>query len=328
VTIVSDTLVVEGTPDDDRILIRATRRPDTVRVVFNGRDLGRYGPVAKIVVHAGDGDDTVLLDPEVELPAELHGGSGNDHLRGGSGPDLIFGEDGDDVLVGTPGRDALDGGPGHNRLVVREPMGEIQVGPSAAGDALRILSGAYTLRPLSTEVGPIIVGGGDLRDAGIADLLKTSYQAGHAIALAGAGADDAELLRGPLGHTSGGRWDASIAPADLVAFRRATRPDGRTHESTSVLLPRVALEPLTPAQARQFGRDADTHAVEWLSGVFSATPVVPGLPPGDSGNCPGSPANCLQSLANSYQSKVLGGDSLGDQVQVVNIVWGARSFTN
>lgn len=170
-SIVGDSLVIEGTPGDDRIVIRAARRPDTVRVVFNGIDVGRYGPVTEIVVNAGDGDDTVLVGPKVELPARLNGGPGNDRLRGGSGPDLVFGEEGDDLLIGTRGRDALDTGPGSNRLVVRRPMGKIHVGPSAAGDALRILPAAYTLRPLkghrhasASELGPIIVGGADLQD--------------------------------------------------------------------------------------------------------------------------------------------------------------------
>jgi RTX calcium-binding nonapeptide repeat (4 copies) len=337
VAIVGDTLVVEGTSEDDRIVIRATQRPDTVRVVFNGVNLGRYGPVAKIMVNAGDGNDTVHLDPEVTLPARLNGGPGNDRLRGGSGPDLVFGEDGDDVLVGSPGRDALDAGPGSNRVVVRESMGIVQVSPSAAGDVLRILSRAYTLQPLGTarqhvsasELSPIIIGGTDLLDAALVDLLRTAYQAGHTIALASAGATDGELLRNLLGHTSGGRWDASIAEADLVAFRKAIRPDGRTHESTGVLLPRAAVD-MKPAQARHGQREADRLAIEWLSGVFSATPVVPDPPPalGDNGSCPGSPVNCLQTLADSYLSRTVVQGFQGSQIQIVNTVWGARSFQN
>ena len=327
-------LVIEGTPGDDRILINATHRPDIVRVVFNGVNLGPRGPVAKIVVHAGDGNDTVLVDSEVELPAELHGGAGNDHLRGGSGPDLLFGEDGDDLLIGNRGRDALDGGPGQNRVVVRESMGRILVGSSARGDVLRILSQTYTLRPLSGEqralrrngskrdIGPVIVGGGDLRDKVIVDLLQDSYRAGNAIVLASASTDDAESLRSLLGHNSGGGWDASIQQTDLVAFRRVIRPDGQTHESTSVLLPR---------QGKLVGdkRKADDSAIEWLSQVFSERPIVPGLAPGDDGTCQNVlPTECLQSLANSYQSKTRVEGSIGDAVQIVNTVWGARSFNN
>ena len=335
VEIVGDALVIEGTPGDDRIVIRATRHPDTVRVVLNGVRLGRFGPVAEIVVHAGDGDDTVLVSGAVELPARLNGGPGHDRLRGGGGPDLVFGEDGDDVLVATFGRDGLDGGQGSNRLVVRRPMGEIRVGSSAAGDALRILSKAYDLPPLdadrdgadlsATETGPIVVGPAELLDDAIVDLLSRSYQAGHTIALAGAEATDAELLRRLLGHTSGASWDAGIPQADLIAYRRAIRPDGQLHESTSILVPRQAVEGLSRAEARRGRREADMLAVEALSGVFSGTPVLTD----SDGVCMNvSPEQCLQTLASSYESKTLASNTAGMQVQLVNSVWGARSFQN
>ena len=209
-------------------------------------------------------------------------------------------------------------------------MGRIQVGPSAAGDVLRILSEAYTLRPLSTarrhlsapEVGPIIVGGSDLHDGGIVDLLRISYQAGHTIALTSANAAAEALLRSLLGHRSGGSLDASIPQADLVAFRRATRPDGRTHESTSFLPPRLAVG-LPSAQAKRGLREADARSIEWLSQVFSGTPVVPDPPPGDDG-----PIQNLLNLANSYQFHIQVSDAGGDSVQIVNSVWAARSFLN
>ena len=76
------------------------------------------------------------------------------------------------------------------------------------------------------EPGPVVVGPAELLDDDIVELLRTSYQAGHAIALTGAEAADAELLRGLLGHASGGGWSADIPQADLVAFRRAL-PAGR-----------------------------------------------------------------------------------------------------
>ena len=147
VVIVDDTLVIDGTPQDDRILISATTRRDTVRVAIGGWHAGRYGPVDRIVVNAGDGNDTVLVSPAVTLPVRINGGRGNDVLRGGSGPDVVMGEEGDDLLIGSDGHDALDTGPGRDRLIASWPMGEIHVGAAAKGDVLRILSTAYTLRP-------------------------------------------------------------------------------------------------------------------------------------------------------------------------------------
>ena len=146
--IVDGTLAIDGTTRDDRILISATTRRDTVRVAIGGWNAGRYGPVDRIVVDAGDGNDTVLVSPAVRLPVRINGGRGNDVLRGGSGPDVVMGEEGDDLLIGSDGRDALDTGPGRDRLIALWPMGEIHVGATAEGDVLRILSTAYTLRPL------------------------------------------------------------------------------------------------------------------------------------------------------------------------------------
>jgi Ca2+-binding RTX toxin-like protein len=270
----------------------------------------------------------------VELPARLNGGQGDDGLRGGAGPDLAFGEDGDDLLIASRGRDGLDGGPGSNRLVVNRSMGEIQIGSSAAGDALRILATAYDLPPLGTdrdgaplsvsEIGPIVVGAAELLDDDVVELLRSSYQAGHAIALTGAEATDAELLRDLLGHASGGSWDAEIPQADLIAFRRAIRPDGGVHESTSILLPRPEVE-LPPVEARRGAREADLLAVEALSRVFSGTPVL-----ADTENvCTGvSPEQCLQTLADSYQSNVIVQNNNPMVLQITNSAWNARSFQN
>jgi hypothetical protein len=291
--------------------------------------------VARIEVDAGAGDDVVLVGGAVELPARLNGGDDDDRLRGGAGPDLVLGEDGDDVLVASRGRDGLDGGPGSNRLVVNRSMGEIQIGSSAAGDAIRILAKAYDLPPLGTdrdgahlsasEIGPIVVGAAELLDDDVVELLRSSYQAGHAIALAGADATDAELLRDLLGHASGGTWDTDIPQADLIAFRRAIRPDGGVHESTSILLPRQAVEGLSRAESRRGAREADMLAVEALSRVFSGTPVL-----ADTGNvCAGvSPEQCLQTLADSYQSNVIVQNNNPMVLQITNSAWNARSFQN
>lgn len=333
VEIVGDTLEIEGTSEDDRILVRAGGTPDTVKVILNHQHLGRFGPIARIEIHAGDGDDTVRVSGQVELPVRINGGPGDDRLRGGSGHDLVFGEDGDDVLFASRGRDAFDGGAGSNELKLGRPTERIWVS-SASGDAARILSQAYRLVPLDTrgpaaELGPVVVGPADLADDSIADHLRTAYQAGHTIALTGAAAEHAEALRGLLGHASRAGWSEDFPQADLVAFRRAIGPDGSTGESTSILLPRQAVEGSSPAEARRGGRTADLRAVEALSQVFSGTPVVPESPP-DGGACVSVPAGnqCLQTLATYYQSTALQSNTSGDTVQTVNWAYALRSFMN
>jgi hypothetical protein len=328
VAIEGDTLVVEGGPGDDRILISGAARPDTVRVLIAGRSAGRFGPVARILVKAGDGHDRVLVNPTVTLPVRIDGGPGNDVLRGGAGPDLLKGEEGDDLLIGSRGRDALHTGAGRDRLVVSGSMGDIHVGGGARGEALRILSTAYTLRPLhagsgrTAAAGPIIVGRADLGDAAIAERVKAAYGGGHAIGLTSSDAAAMEQLRRLLGHSSGITWDASAGHVDLLVLRRATRPDGHLHEMTALLFPRVAV-PLPAGHAGHGRRKADARTVAQLSAVFSATPFAPDPAPGDNG-----PDQNLVDLATSYESQGIQSDTSGNTIQVINNLWSVRSFLN
>jgi len=71
--------------------------------------------VTKIVVDAGDGNDTVNL-AGVGKRTEINGGAGNDTLTGGSGSDTISGGAGDDVINGGAGKDSIAGGDGNDTL--------------------------------------------------------------------------------------------------------------------------------------------------------------------------------------------------------------------
>ena len=61
-----------------------------------------FGLVNSIVIDAGDGADTVLIGSDINKPATIHGGTGNDTITSGSGDDSICGDAGDDVLLGRP----------------------------------------------------------------------------------------------------------------------------------------------------------------------------------------------------------------------------------
>jgi hypothetical protein len=86
-------------------------------------------------------------------------------------------------------------------------LGAILVGPSASGEAMRILSTGYTLEPLGSAclscfgVG-VIVGPGDLDSPWIIDRLKASYEAGHAVGLTNATQAGIERLHDLLKHHS------------------------------------------------------------------------------------------------------------------------------
>ena len=73
---------------------------------------------AKVVVAAGDGNDTVTFEESSgALPAaDLQGGNGADALTGGSGADLITGGAGNDTLLGRGGIDTLFGGADNDTL--------------------------------------------------------------------------------------------------------------------------------------------------------------------------------------------------------------------
>lgn len=323
--VVGDTLIIEGTPTSDHVSIKAGRPAAVVRVVFGGRKSRKFGPVGQIVVLAGAGDDRVVVDRRVELPARLEGGTGNDCLRGGSGPDLLFGEDGDDVLIGTGGRDALHGGVGSNRVVVSGRMGAVRVGPSAGGEVLQQLTTAYTLRGLhsgddeSSEAGadrdgtltPIVLGPADLDEARIEPLLREAYDAGQAVALTNATAAHAARLRSLLGHRGAADGPEGDATAALIFVRKAPRPGGAIDHSTGIF----AHSPI-PAQAPG---DPSGRTIELLSRVFSAGAIVP-EPPGDT------PENNLIQLADSYTSRTTAENEDGSQVQIVNSVWNVRAF--
>jgi hypothetical protein len=265
----------------------------------------------------------------------------------GDGQDRVIREDNDDeendALVATESQNATNA-----TSVCLSCIGSIQVGPSASGEALRILSTGYILRPL-TDVCPdcigVVVGVADLGTPSIVERLQAFYKAGHAVALTDATPADAARLAGLIGHR-GSAWLTSGGLMQLVAYGAQQRPDGQFHLSSHILLPREAVgtAPLNKKANKRFNRLpkkvkqklqnlarreqqkqqglADSNDIQALSRIFSATPEVPEAPPGSNAQ------QRLLQLAESYQSHAIQSDSYGNQVQIVNTVWAARSFLN
>ncbi|WP_169972678.1 calcium-binding protein [Tautonia rosea] len=319
VEVIGETLVITGTEGPDRILVGFGGRSDVLRVVIDGEDRGRFGPVSQIQIDAGAGDDIVLLGQGVRQPAVIHGGAGADRLRGGSGPDQTFGGDGDDLVVGSAGRDALDAGAGRDRVVTPHRMGAIRVSKAASGAAMPHLFRTYTPQPLRATgldaTTPIVIGPADLADPSVVVRLRATYEAGQPVALTRATDADVDRLGELLGHQGGVGWDPSVPHADLVVFRNSTRPDGEAHEASTAFL--LASDRPQTAAAR---RIAGGHMLEALSQALSATAVVPETSPGD-----GSSQNLIQ-IAKSSMSSTVATDSYGNQVQIVNTVWSLRAF--
>ena len=86
--------------------------PNVVVAAFGYKET--YSGVSKVVANAGTGNDVISV--EVNVSAELHGGSGHDSLYGGSKDDQLFGEEGEDRLIGRDGNDKLYGGENNDKL--------------------------------------------------------------------------------------------------------------------------------------------------------------------------------------------------------------------
>jgi len=85
--------------------------------------------IAGFEVNVLGGDDTVVLESDIPIPATLRGGPGRDRLTGGNVADKIIGGPGDDVLSGRRGDDLLLGGPGDDHLVGGQGNDQLRGGP-------------------------------------------------------------------------------------------------------------------------------------------------------------------------------------------------------
>jgi Ca2+-binding RTX toxin-like protein len=70
--------------------------------------------VTLIVGNADSGNDTILVAPNLNVRAQLTGGTGDDQLQGGSADDVIDGNENNDTLLGGGGNDTLRGGADHD----------------------------------------------------------------------------------------------------------------------------------------------------------------------------------------------------------------------
>jgi hypothetical protein len=322
ITISGDKLSIKGTDDPDHIVVSSGGSSSLVDVAWNGRHLGRFGPVKAIELRGHGGDDVLIVKSDVSLPVLIDGGSGDDCVQGGSGADQLLGGAGDDVLIAGAGRPALDGGSGNDRVVIPQAMGTLRYAPAANSGILRLLGKIYDLQPLnksgSSSKGtpsPIVLGSADMGDQQVLSELQAVRAAGQSVVVTDATAAQSEQLRLQLGHpnsanalsgsNSGSTADATQA---VTYFRTAQRPGTKAYDYST-------------GKFNNLSSPLDDWTTQWLSQVFSATAIVPQAPND-------SPSNDLQTLANSYTSKNAVEDGQGDLAQIANSVWGVRSFQN
>jgi Ca2+-binding RTX toxin-like protein len=104
--------------------IAGTGAADTITVSRFGTNLVVAGAVngqvpiaqvSEIRIWGRGGSDVLTVN--VNIPAYINGGAGDDQISGGGAADLLLGGDGDDMLGGAAGDDVLVGGLGSDRLV-------------------------------------------------------------------------------------------------------------------------------------------------------------------------------------------------------------------
>ena len=68
-------------------------------------------------IKTGAGNDTVVVDSNVQANIHVDGGSGNDVIIGGRGKDLLEGGSGNDVIAGRGGADVIKGDSGDDLIL-------------------------------------------------------------------------------------------------------------------------------------------------------------------------------------------------------------------
>lgn len=110
-TLVDGVLRAGGGSGNDSVIV--SRSGSTWNVSINGTTTTfALATVNEIRIWGRDGNDSIIVDTNISIPATIDAGAGNDVVTGGNGNDLIFGGDGVDLLFGNGGNDMVIGGEG------------------------------------------------------------------------------------------------------------------------------------------------------------------------------------------------------------------------
>jgi ELWxxDGT repeat protein len=213
-------LVIGGRANDVLVIEPRPSNLVQLRVKQTGRLLGIFpgDDFQRIVVFGFSGNDTIIVDPRINKPAELHGGVGNDTILGGSAGDRISGDAGNDFLFGQAGNDVLIGGAGNDQLF--------------GGRGRDLLIGGAGRDLLSGEADDDILIGGTTAydddaenlDAIMAEWTSAGSFAARTSALSGllnSGTAFSDGVRDQLGGGSGRDWFLDFALADsILDFQR------------------------------------------------------------------------------------------------------------
>ncbi len=134
-SLAAGTLTVTGTAGDDRI--RIFNDGADLRVLDSTVEIGTFASasVTNIAVNTGEGNDAVVIAPQVLQPATINAGNGTNKLVAGGGASTLTAGSGRDALFGGSGANTFNGDSGINDLYKVKPA---DVVVANAGDRLLV----------------------------------------------------------------------------------------------------------------------------------------------------------------------------------------------
>lgn len=108
-------LIVSGSMSSEMILVKQDNK-GAVSVVIAGKPIGTFQPTGRIIIYAGAGHDTIMVDSSVTREVLSFGDSGNDVIYGSGAGGVMVGGIGNDTLISKGGRSLLIGGQGADTL--------------------------------------------------------------------------------------------------------------------------------------------------------------------------------------------------------------------
>src|ERR1700677_821491 len=80
-----------------------------------------FSQVNNLVINGGAGADYIYIDPNINIPAKISSGDGNDMIRAGGGNDTIIAGNGNDVIYGKGGNNNITVGNGDDTIYSGNP---------------------------------------------------------------------------------------------------------------------------------------------------------------------------------------------------------------
>jgi Ca2+-binding RTX toxin-like protein len=131
-------LLIGGTSQADRVDVRAVSQKRYRVDIRSGAKSDRQmflGPIGRVVMLAGAGNDRVEINNNIRVPVWVYGGEGNDTIHGSeNAPNFLLGGEGDDKLSGGSLRDILIGGAGSD-VTYGRGGDDLLIGGSTSFDA-------------------------------------------------------------------------------------------------------------------------------------------------------------------------------------------------